>query len=173
MDGIAPIYRFIVAHLSPGLLALWPLYLSSSPVSRLVDSVLSSNGTVGQGLALIGIALVVGLLIDGLCFITLDYVVAIIRKSLFKQQTAKRSPQTAEDFDFIDRIYAMNHSWKQLYTSSALIFLCTAILKVTCYDDCSRLDSIWLVILSISFLVAAARSATNYESLLASKWGVE
>jgi len=173
VSGVFPIYRFVVAHLVPGLLALWPLYILFEPITALVDSLLSPQGTVVQGMVAGGIALAVGLILDGLCFVTLDYGVSVLRRRLFRQKDAKRAPEEREDFEFIDRIYAMNYSWKQLYCSASLVLLCVAGLELFGYSQIGWLHAVVPAAVALILFVAAARSASNCEQLLAAKWGTK
>ncbi|MFZ2169149.1 MAG: hypothetical protein WAW61_05870 [Methylococcaceae bacterium] len=164
-------YRFIVAHLAPGILALYPLYVLSTPIKTLVDSMLSNSYSWGIAFTLFVISLVVGLLIDGLCFISLDYMVEMIRIIIFKQATAKRQPNSKEDFEFIDAIYNRHFAWQQLYVGVAFVCLATFLIELFCEGFIGFPGSWFLLLFFVAFMVASAKSEAMNELMISGKWG--
>lgn len=170
MDGIAPIYRFIVAHLTPGIVFLLPLTWISIDVRELTASALSSSGTISQVFILIGGCLVSGLLIDGVCFVTTVPLVDFLCMRCFEKQQSHPKPTDVSDFEFIDRVYSMHYSWHQLYVNVATVMTFSAILVLLDHAPLGRLNAVWLIVVAALLFVASARSSANYHRLLAQKW---
>lgn len=164
-------YRFIVAHLAPGILALYPSYILSTPIKTLVDSMLSNSYSWGIAFTLFVISLIIGLLIDGLCFISLDYLVEKIRIIMFKQPTAKRQPSSKEDFEFIDAVYNRHFAWQQLYVGVAFVCLVTFFIELF-YEGFIGFPGSWILLLFfVAFMVASAKSDAVNELMISGKWG--
>jgi hypothetical protein len=173
MNSVAPItYRFVVAHLAPGLLALYPLSLVVEQIKSLLVVATAGNAGLSGSLVILAIALVAGLIVDGLCFVSLDYLIREIRRRIFKQPTAKRNPETVEEFEMIDRIYSRTYAWKQFYASASFVLIVSFIFEL--HRSGLAIDSVvWLLVpMSIMLLFSSARSWANTESLLAKKFGV-
>ncbi len=171
MDGIAPIYRFIVAHLVPGALAIIPLSWLSDDAHHLLSDAVASGSTVNQGFILMMVALVLGLLIDGVCFVSVEPLVAAIRKHVRHQPSANQAPTTTDDFDFIDRVNSMHYTWMQLYASSGAVMFFAAVVVALGGSPLSRLHFAWLMVAAVLLVLASARASANGERLLAARFG--
>lgn len=173
MNSVAPItYRFVVAHLSPGLLALYPLSLTVEQINALLIAATKGDAGLSGSLVVLSIALVAGLVVDGLCFVSIDYLIREIRRKIFKQPTAKRDPETVDDFEMIDRIYSRTYAWKQFYASASFILFVSFLIEIFSPEK-SIGSGVWVLpLMSIMLLFASARSWANTEDFLAKKFGV-
>lgn len=166
-------YRFIVGHLSPGILALYPLYVLSTPIKSLVDSMLSNSYSWGIAFTLFVISLIIGLVIDGLCFISLDFIVEKIRINIFKQPTAKRQPASKEDYEFIESVYNWHFAWQQLYVGIAFVSLVTFFVEIFCEGFIGFPGALFLIVFFMAFMFASAKSDAMNEHMLSGKWGTK
>jgi hypothetical protein len=169
MQGLAPVaYRFVVAHWAPGVLAMYPLSLVL--VCYDVDISLPDPITTPIVLAGVGAALVLGLLVDGIAFVTTSPLAGWVQRRVFRQASARRQFAGKEDFEFYDAIFAMNYSWSQLYGSCALLFFVSGALHLGLKGWLDTPAFIFIV-LAVVFMMASARSLANFEAQVGSKLG--
>ena len=165
MKTIAPItYRFLVCHIAPGLLALYPTKFFSDTVNRLISIAIGKDSCIGTLLALTAIAMVIGLIIDGLRFVTLDYLIDIIREKIFKQRVATCDFDCLEDYNFFDRVQSLNQAWKQFYGNCSFVLLSTSILSILFADlNLSKGILFTCIVTAITLLIAGAKASCNNE----------
>jgi hypothetical protein len=170
MPEIKPIYRFIVAHVVPGAVAVYPVALFSPTVADLARSCLSRDATFAGLTAILGVALVLGLLVDGLSSVTCDFVVDWVRTRWLGQPAAIMSPKSMDDLAFIEQVNATFYAWKQCYASLALVFAFMSGSVLVGHSSMSRWWTLAFLALAALFIVASARSSKNNEALLAGKF---
>lgn len=175
-----PVYRFVVSHFIPGVLALYPTYQISEIVQSLVDVLVrGSTENIGASAGVVGalaiLALVMGLIIDGVTFAVVNEpIVAPIRDWLLRHRdgasplTVQPRPQSLHDLRFIQEVWIYNSAWQQLYVNAALIAVLTVGLSVFSLVSIGGLPTIILIVLVPVLLLASARSWANNDYLLGS-----
>ena len=166
MPDISPLYRFIVAHLAPGAVAFYPIAIVWEPARSLILTAISADVTFAQLFILLSIALVLGLVIDGIVWATYAPLIGIIREKVFGQGIANQKPKDLDDFRFTDQVYARNFVYKQFYGGLSFVATVTALIEFFGLGPFGRIHGIWPLMFAIAFVFASAKSWKNNEKLI-------
>lgn len=165
MLELSPIYRFIVAHLIPGVLAIYPLSEICNNIKYIIGLILSKDGTIWQFFILIILSLMLGLLIDGIRLVSISFLVEKIQIWVFKQKSSSKKVKCIDDLEFLEKVYSMHYAWVQFYSNIAIV-----VLIIIFVMNFSLLEYVVLISLVVVFIFASSRSLTKCEKLLCSKF---
>lgn len=158
---IAPLtYRVVIGYFLPGWVALLPLYELSDDIRSLVDRVVSGEpGAATSLVALSGLALIIGHILEAVRYSTLDIA---INRILYGRHSAQysRNVKSQTDLKFYDLVFETSYAPYQFYSNSFLSFG-GYLISGALFDSVDlRVSDALLVLLIMSFLAIAAVRAT-------------
>jgi hypothetical protein len=142
----------------------------SSPLQSITTATLEGDATIGSVLGLFGLALLIGLLIDGVQFISLTFLTNYLAARAFGQKPSARRPSNVEDFDFIDRVHGRYLAWQQFYNGSAIVALFAGLFEIFGVGFVP-VSGWFFLLISAALVFAASRSTARMEYMLAERFG--
>ncbi len=116
-------YRYVIAHLLPGVLALYPVSLVVPWLGGAIGSVVTSTQSWGgSAIAVAFVSLILGLTLDAIRYISIDLVLTRVFYGSGSPKYLSRI-RTEDDAKFVDGVIDGSYAYYQFYWNSAIALL--------------------------------------------------